>query len=64
MPNTSESARASTGRSGVVKKPYVKPTVTLVPLRPEEAVLAGCKMPPGGTAFVTCGLSGCIDMGS
>ena len=25
------------------KKPYMKPEVTQVPLRPEEAVLAACK---------------------
>ncbi len=26
------------------KKPYMKPEVTQVPLRPEEAVLAACKI--------------------
>ncbi len=26
------------------KKPYMKPEVTQVPLRPEEAVLAACKV--------------------
>jgi hypothetical protein len=26
------------------KKPYIKPEVKQVPLRPEEAVLGGCKM--------------------
>ncbi len=25
------------------KKPYIKPEVTQVPLRPDEAVLAACK---------------------
>jgi hypothetical protein len=30
------------------KKPYVKPEVRRVPLRPEEAVLGGCKAAAGG----------------
>jgi len=30
------------------KKPYVKPEVRRVPLRPEEAVLGGCKTASGG----------------
>jgi len=29
--------------SGKRKKPYVRPEVKQVPLRPEEAVLGGCK---------------------
>lgn len=28
----------------VNKKPYTKPEVTQIPLRPEEAVLGGCKV--------------------
>ena len=39
------------------KKPYVKPSVTRFPLRPEEAVLGFCKStssagPSGGTCRV------------
>jgi hypothetical protein len=30
-----------------VKKPYQKPTVTQIPLKPEEAVLTACKAAPG-----------------
>jgi hypothetical protein len=30
------------------KKPYVKPELKKVPLRPEEAVLGGCKTVSGG----------------
>ncbi len=32
-------------RTRVKKKPYVKPEVKQVQLRPEEAVLAVCKLP-------------------
>jgi hypothetical protein len=36
---------SSRGKQGerVQKKPYIKPEVKQVPLRPEEAVLGGCK---------------------
>jgi hypothetical protein len=39
------------------KKPYVKPQIQEVPLRPEEAVLGGCKTPSksGSTQF-RCGI--------
>lgn len=35
------------------RKPYVKPQIQEVPLRPEEAVLGGCKTPnfSGPTQF-------------
>ncbi len=42
------------------KKPYMKPEVTQVPLRPEEAVLAACKIAgvagaiSGDCALVMC----------
>lgn len=32
----------------VPKKPYVKPELNKVPLKPEEAVLGGCKIVSGG----------------
>jgi hypothetical protein len=44
------------------KKPYVKPQVTQVALRPEEAVLGGCKtastMGPNSGMLVTCTVPG------
>jgi hypothetical protein len=37
------------------KKPYSKPEIRQVPLRPEEAVLGGCKSSSGvGPAAATC----------
>ena len=37
------------------RKPYAKPQLTRVMLRPEEAVLAACKNPnAGGTGQPTC----------
>jgi len=46
------------------KKPYVKPEVEQVPLRPEEAVLGACKV-DGGAGLVagTCGTT-CSNAGS
>jgi hypothetical protein len=39
----------------VKKKPYTKPEVKQVQLRPEEAVLGGCKVPGTfGTAVSNC----------
>ncbi len=48
------------------RKPYEKPAVSLVPLRPEEAVLAGCKAAGGygSSNFSTCGQFGCVVLGS
>ncbi len=44
----------------VKKKPYVKPEVKQVQLRPEEAVLAVCKLPgqrgPGSIGCQTAGV--------
>jgi len=37
------------GKPRLQKKPYSKPEVKQVPLRPEEAVLGGCKILGGGT---------------
>jgi len=35
------------------KKPYTKPEVRQVQLRPEEAVLGGCKTAPGASGGMT-----------
>ncbi len=40
------------------KKPYMTPEVTQVPLRPEEAVLAACKVHGiSGPISVGCGIA-------
>jgi hypothetical protein len=41
-------AGKSNKESAKEKKPYQKPEVREVPLRPEEAVLGGCKTVGGG----------------
>ena len=60
--------KRSTGRKKEDKrKPYVKPEVKQVPLRPEEAVLAACKTHhSGGPGFSHCDHSGiaCVDLSS
>lgn len=51
---------------GQPKKPYLKPEVTQVPLRPEEAVLGVCKSTGAGGGPVSdpCSLLNCTQMGS
>ena len=47
------------------KKPYVKPQVTQVPMRPEEAVLGNCKIAGVmGPATANCGAIMCSSVGS
>jgi hypothetical protein len=47
------------------KKPYVKPEVTQVPLRPEEAVLGNCKISGVmGPNSGNCGVIMCSTVGS
>jgi hypothetical protein len=48
------------------KKPYEKPTLSEVPLRPDEAVLGNCKMPGiNGPAMGDCtSFVGCSSVGS
>jgi len=48
------------------KKPYIKPEVTQVPLRPEEAVLGNCKSSnTGGPVNSTmCSTTACMTIGS
>jgi hypothetical protein len=48
------------------KKPYVKPEVKEVPLRPEEAVLGACKSNgQAGPAQATCAVPApCATLGS
>jgi hypothetical protein len=49
-----------------VRKPYEKPTLSEVPLRPDEAVLGSCKTAmTAGPVESTCGdLGGCFSLGS
>ena len=51
---------------GVGRKPYEKPTLSEVALRPEEAVLGNCKtMGVAGPAESDCtSLGGCMTFGS
>jgi len=53
MRNVMEEQRRTDSRAA--KKPYVKPQVKRVVLRPEEAVLGTCKM----TGFSGPGQAGC-----
>jgi hypothetical protein len=46
------------------KKPYVKPELKQVPLRPDEAVLGACKVSGGGGPASTCQIGLCFDTGS
>jgi hypothetical protein len=47
------------------KKPYVKPEVTQVPLRPEEAVLGNCKIAGStGPVSTSCASTHCMTQGS
>ena len=47
------------------KKPYAKPEIRQVALRPEEAVLGNCKTNGGGGPSSTCNVSGkCSTIGS
>ena len=53
-------------KPGSAKKLYVKPEVTLVSLRPEEAVLGSCKSSSiSGPAQATCDVpAACSSQGS
>ena len=45
--------------SKIEKKPYVKPEIKKVPLRPEESCLGGCKITGQyGPMYSNCNLSG------
>lgn len=48
------------------KKPYTKPVLTKVPLRPQEAVLGFCKTSnTRGPGIATCAFpNGCYALGS
>jgi len=56
-----EMERGNSGKdTAKQKKPYVKPQITQVPLRPEEAVLGFCKNAAvSGVMAATCSLGGC-----
>ena len=52
---------------GCPKRPYVKPEIKQVQLKPEEAVLGGCKTTTAaGPARITCdfGVGNCRAMGT
>jgi hypothetical protein len=65
MPS-SENSRAVTG--SIVaghKKPYAPPKLTSIKLRPEEAVLGGCKTAGGaGTLQTACALCSGLNIAS
>ena len=48
------------------RRPYEKPTLSEVALRPEEAVLGNCKVPTiSGPAMADCAsFTGCASLGS
>jgi hypothetical protein len=47
------------------KKPYEKPEVKQIPLKPEEAVLGFCKTAGGGAGSGgSCGTALCLTQGS
>jgi hypothetical protein len=53
------------GKDKQQKRPYNKPELKQVPLRPEEAVLANCKTSGGGGPNMTCDIpSACSIVGS
>ena len=56
MENMKKSTPGAERRSAQsTKKPYVKPEMSQVSLRPEEAVLGGCKVPgTNGPGQPTC----------
>jgi hypothetical protein len=58
--------KRSTGRKKEhERKPYVKPEVKQVPLRPEEAVLGFCKTATvAGPLQSTCSTLSCLSNGS
>lgn len=51
---------------GQPKKPYIRPEVKQVPLRPEEAMLGSCKASDvgGGPSHPTCSPLFCFEQGS
>lgn len=47
------------------KKPYVKPELRRVTLKPEESLAAGCKTSSTSAAAATpCNLNSCFNIGS
>jgi hypothetical protein len=46
------------------KRVYVRPEITRVPLRPEEAVLGSCKNDGSGVGGADCTSASCQDLGS
>ena len=57
MPSSEDNKAVTGSPEPASRKPYVPPRLTSVKLRPEEAVLGGCKTPTGpGTLQSTCAL--------
>lgn len=46
------------------RKAYVKPEIRRVQLKPEESLVAGCKIVGGSTPVTTCELNVCFNVGS
>ena len=58
-------AESSPPDGGPKRKPYEKPTLSQVALRPDEAVLGNCKTASvAGPANSDCVLLGCMTAGS
>ena len=52
-------------REPEARKPYERPKVMAINLRPEEAVLGNCKISgSGGPVSISCALSTCRTIGS
>ena len=60
---TEEQTKQETAEITPAKKPYQKPTIRSVSLRPEEAVLGACKVASSAGPVGTCGVS-CSNTGS
>ena len=65
MCNQREAAGPRPGDAPAARKPYRKPRVERIPLRPEEAVLGNCKIAgSSGPAASSCSSFVCSSLGS
>jgi hypothetical protein len=46
------------------RRPYVKPELRRVTLKPEESLAAGCKTPSGPGPVTNCNVGDCFNVGS
>jgi len=46
------------------RRPYVKPELRRVTLKPEECLAAGCKTVSGPGPVTTCNIGDCFNIGS